>query len=594
MDRTGIIVVSLCVVLLAFWFYHQDKQVKQWQEHQRQVALTNHTAAATSAAMPATPSAPAAPALFDTNVVERTLAVTNQHVRYTFTSRGGGLKAVELLNYTNTVLRWKKKPNAGSNNVAVLNGGAPAPVLAVLGDTNLVGDGDFKLTPTDYGVRAEKPLPNGLHITKEFFFSSNYLVNASVRFENTTDKPIALPEQELVVGTATPMESDDYGFLNYGGAMWYNGEDPQLCALSYFNTNETTLWIFHRTVKHEYREGADNVVWAAAYNQYFALLGMPRTNQAAHQVLAHPVPLQFPMENAAAAPMGIQMSLVYPGQTLTANSNVERQIVFFAGPKEYRTLAQVGDELANRADLAMNFGTGFVSFWGIGTFFAKLLLAAMNSLHDFTRLGYGWVIVLLTVLLRVVFWPLTAASMRSAKKMQALSPQVNALREKYKDDPQKFTQKQWELWKKNKVSPMSGCLPMLVQMPVFIGFFTMIRCAIELRGAHFLWVADLSKADTLFVLPGLNIPVNLLPLLMVGAMVWQSHLQPPSPGMDPAQQKMMKYMPLIFLLFLYGYSSGMALYMSVSTLLGILQMQLMKRQAPPAVTDVAPPSKHKR
>ncbi len=88
------------------------------------------------------------------------------------------------------------------------------------------------------------------------------------------------------------------------------------------------------------------------------------------------------------------------------------------------------------------------------------------------------------------------------KRMQALAPEVKALKEKYKDDPQKFTQKQMELWKKNKVSPMGGCLPMLIQMPVFIGFFTMIRSAIELRGAHFLWVADLSKPDTLFMIPG--------------------------------------------------------------------------------------------
>ena len=111
-------------------------------------------------------------------------------------------------------------------------------------------------------------------------------------------------------------------------------------------------------------------------------------------------------------------------------------------------------------------------------------------------------IVLITVLLKVFFWPLTAASTRSMKRMQALAPEMKALKEKYKDDMQKFTQKQWELYRKHKVSPMSGCLPMVIQMPVFIGFFTMIRSAIELRGAHFLWVADLSKPDTLFMIPG--------------------------------------------------------------------------------------------
>ncbi len=149
-----------------------------------------------------------------------------------------------------------------------------------------------------------------------------------------------------------------------------------------------------------------------------------------------------------------------------------------------------------------------------------------------------------------------------------------------------------ELWKKHKVNPMSGCLPMLMQMPVFFGFFTMIRSAIELRGAHFLWAADLSKPDTLFMIPGSRssrssarrngLPFNLLPLLMGGAMLWQSHLTPPSPGMDPSQQKLMRYMPLIFLVFLYNYSAGMALYMVVSTLASVLQTKLTKNLKDPA------------
>jgi len=124
---------------------------------------------------------------------------------------------------------------------------------------------------------------------------------------------------------------------------------------------------------------------------------------------------------------------------------VERQIVFFAGPKEYRLLAHIGEDFQNHADQVMQFG-----YLG---FFAKALLLAMNWLHDVTTLGYGWVIVLITIIIKVLFWPLTAASTRSMKRMQALAPEVAALKEKYKDDLQKFTQKQMELWKKNKVSP---------------------------------------------------------------------------------------------------------------------------------------------
>jgi YidC/Oxa1 family membrane protein insertase len=300
----------------------------------------------------------------------------------------------------------------------------------------------------------------------------------------------------------------------------------------------------------------------------------------------------------SAAPQGVQTAIVYPAQTLAANASLERQVTLFAGPKEFRTLSRVSEQFKNRADEVMNFGSGWVTFWGVGTFFAKLLLSGLNALHDLLNLGYGWTIVLITVLIRAIFWPLTAVSTRSMKKMAALQPEMNALKEKYKDDQQKLMQKQMELWKQHGVSPMSGCWPMLIQMPVFIGFFTMIRSAIELRGAEFLWAADLSKPDTLFMIPGLTfipalsdpiygLPFNLLPLMMMGAMLWQSHLTPPSPGMDPVQQKMMRWMPAIFILFLYNYSSGLSLYMTVSTLASVLQTKLTKNLKDPAAATPA-------
>jgi YidC/Oxa1 family membrane protein insertase len=309
----------------------------------------------------------------------------------------------------------------------------------------------------------------------------------------------------------------------------------------------------------------------------------------ARPVSLPPYPNVEPVPGAPAL-QGIQTALVYPTTPLAAHQAIERQIVFFAGPKEYRLLARIGDQFQNQADLVMQFG----KFSG---FFAKALLLAMNWLHDVTRLGYGGTIVLITVLIKVLFWPLTAASTRSMKRMQLLAPEMKALKEKYKDDMQKFTQKQWELYRKHKVSPVSGCLPMAIQMPVFIGFFMMIRSAIELRGAHFLWIADLSKPDTLFLIPGTTFPFNLLPLLMGGSMLWQSHLQPPSPGMDPTQQKMMRYMPLMFLVFLYSYSSGLALYWTVNNVLTVVQTKLTKmKQEPvaPAVSVLTPVSKKKK
>ena len=490
MDKTGIIVVSICALLLGWWFIEQQKISKQQALYaqtnqvaiaQSQLTATNASAAATFTA--ATTSMVTTTVIFDTNAPEQTIVLANAKARYTFTSRGGGLKLVELLAYPQTIsARWTSKPGAQTNGVASLNTLALVPSLAVLGDASLVGDGNFVLAKMADGVRAEKYFTNGLRLVKEFHLGSNYLVHTSIRLENTTDKPLALPAQEVVVGTATPMDADDNGQAE--GAMWSDGTssstDQPLTAFSGGGCSRSAP-------KTEIVAGANNVAWAAAHNQFFALMAMPK--ERAQQMIARPVTLpQFAnvTETNTTLPRGIQTTLLYPAGTLTANSAIERTIVLFAGPKEYRTLADIGAQFQNRADDVMGFG----SIYG---FCAKPLLLAMNWLHDVTRLGYGLVIVLLTILLRAIFWPLTAKSTRSMKRMQALAPELAALKEKYKDDPQKQTAKTWELYKKHKVNPMSGCLPMLVQMPVFFGFFTMIRSAIELRGAHFLWAADLSK-----------------------------------------------------------------------------------------------------
>ncbi len=186
MDRTGIIVVSLCGVLLVLWFFQTQKQEARFQQQQAEFARTNIVstpqATANQPTIPATMTT--AVQVFDTNAPENLIVISNADARYTFTSRGGGLKSVELLKYPETIsARWKKENESSTNGVATLNARASVPVLAILGDTSLVGDGNFTLTRTDDGVRAEKFLPDGLLLTKEFHLSSNYLVNASVRFE---------------------------------------------------------------------------------------------------------------------------------------------------------------------------------------------------------------------------------------------------------------------------------------------------------------------------------------------------------------------------------------------------------------------------
>jgi len=335
------------------------------------------------------------------------------------------------------------------------------------------------------------------------------------------------------------------------------------------------------------------------------LAAMPQ--QPAQQIVARKVELpratgdeaRFVAANAP-APEGIEAGLLYPALNLAPAEVLERQIHLFAGPKEYETLARIGDRFNNNLDQVMGFG----GFFG---FFAKALLLGMNWMHHSLRFSYGWAIIAITIIIKVVFWPLTQASTRSMKRMQALQPQMKAIQEKFKDDPVKMNRKVMEFMKEHKVSPLGGCLPMVLQIPVFFGFYRMIQSAIELRGAPFLWVGDLSKSDTLFVIPGLSfvpfigipgvgLPFNLLPLIMGVTMLWQARLTPPSPGMDPMQAKIMRYMPLMFMVFLYNFSAGLTLYWTVQNLLTITQTKLTRNIAEPASPGKPglPPQKKKK
>jgi YidC/Oxa1 family membrane protein insertase len=407
--------------------------------------------------------------------------------------------------------------------------------------------------------------------------STNFLVHTTIRLENRSKEPLALPAQEWIVGTATPLSPDDDGMAV--GTMWYNGAKKEDISAGWFANR--TLGCFPGTPRAEFRGGAGNVVWVAAHNQFFTLAAIPR--EPAPQVVVRRVDLPKPTEEqirddsrVIRSPEGFLSALVYPALILTPGQTLDREIHLYAGPKEYQTLARLAAQYDNNVDLVMDFG-----WFG---FFSKALLLSMNWLHDVFSLSYGWAIIVITIIIKLLFWPLTQASTRSMKRMAALQPQMKAIADKYKDDPAKRNQKTMEFMKQNKVNPLGGCLPMMLQMPVFIGFFYMIRSAIELRGESFLWVGDLSRPDTLFIIPGFDFPFNLLPLVMGATMLWQAHLTPPSPGMDPMQQKIMRYMPLIFVVFLYNFSAGLTLYWTVQNLLTIAQTKLTK----PLPTTPAP------
>ncbi len=604
MDRTTIIVLVVCLLLLFSWpllvskIFPPTRLPPGATNAPPQISATQHTTTTSTSAPPSIAPAPFPQLEVDTNVEERLVEFTNAEAHYTFSSRGGGLQLVQLLHYPETVATTRRGKSSQIQRVATLDTYTPVPTLALLDGPEVQGDGNFNLTQTATGARAEKSLTNGLTIIKEFNVSTNYLVLASVRLENRSDHPLNLPAQEWFAGTATPMNPQDDGSAI--GIMWYNGAKSQeVLGASHFS--DRGFACTPRTPPTEYRGGDSNVVWVAVHNQFFTLAVMPQ--EPAFQVVMRKVPLPPPSREEIARdprinrqPVGYATALVYPALTLAPHQSLQRQVPLFAGPKEYRTLATISASYNNNVDLVMGYG----GFFG---FFSKALLLSMNWLHANLRLSYGWAIIVITLIIKVVFWPLTQASIRSAKRMQALQPQIKLLQEKYKDDPAKQQRKMMEFWKENKINPMSGCLPTLIQMPVFIGFFYMIRSAIELRGAGFLWVSDLSRPDTLHfgghpvVIPGIDFPVNILPLIMGATMLWQARLTPPSPGMDPMQAKMMRYLPLMFLVFLYNFSAGLTLYWTVNNLLTILQTKLTRTTtaaATPAPRPVLTPPQKKR
>jgi YidC/Oxa1 family membrane protein insertase len=227
--------------------------------------------------------------------------------------------------------------------------------------------------------------------------------------------------------------------------------------------------------------------------------------------------------------------------------------------------------------------------FGFFKWLCVLLVPTLNFFHALLP-NYGVAIILLTLLVRIIFWPLTHKSTESMKRMQAIQPRLKEIQAQFKSEPQKLQQETWALYREHKVNPMSSCLPMLIQIPVFIALFTVLRSAVELRFAPFLWIADLSEPENLF--PGLLplVPaLNILPFFMAGTMLLQSKLTP-AMG-DPAQQKMMMWMmPAMMLFMFYSMPSALVLYWTVSQVLAIVQLLWQKRRQASAPTGGTPPA----
>lgn len=532
-------------------------------------------------------TAPAPAILIATDAPETTETLETTEAAYIFTSHGGGLKQVALKGYLEMV---GCDVAHGTNLVATLNDHARVPVAALqAGD--LFGDNIFKLAATSRSsLTAEKTLASGLRVVKRFDLGSNFQISLRVNIENPTGQGLLLPEQHFSVGTATPMGPRDP--MTMLGVFWFNGLKAEHIEHAYFDG--TGGCVSKHVPRPTFSNGSNNVLWAAVHNQFFAVAVVPGTNSTGGQFTATRINLPPPNAQELAAdsklvrePHGLEATISYPAVSLGARQNLEREYTIYAGPKQEKLLSDVGRQTGS----IMDFG-----FWG---FISKLMLRVMNGIHAVIapiipdKLGdYAISLVIMTIIIKLLFWPLTQKSTQSMKRMQALSPEMKKIQEKYKDDPLKMNKKVMEFWREHKVSPMSGCWPMLIQLPIFFALFRMIPNAIELRGQPFLWACDLSKPDSVFMLAGF--PINPLPCLMGVTMLYQARLQPPSPGMDPAQQTMMKYMPLMFMVFLYNQPAGLTLYWTVQNLLTIVQTKLTKAKEEPKAAGPVVPVKQKK
>ena len=237
----------------------------------------------------------------------------------------------------------------------------------------------------------------------------------------------------------------------------------------------------------------------------------------------------------------------------------------YAGPKAYSILREMGVGLQKTIDF------GFLRP------ISEVLLQAMIFVNDWTN-NYGVAIILLTIVIKIILYPLTYSSMTSMKKMQTLQPEIAALKEKYKDDSAKMNKEMMGLYKKRGLNPLGGCLPLVLQMPIFFAFYTTLRSAVELRGAEFLWMADLSEKDPLFVLP----------ILMGVSMFAQQKM---TPAQDPRMKMLTYMMPLIFTVMFFNFPSGLVLYWLVSNVLQIGQQYYINKRTT-AKTDQEEESKN--
>jgi YidC/Oxa1 family membrane protein insertase len=381
---------------------------------------------------------------------------------------------------------------------------------------------------------------DGIRMTKRYdTHPESRLLWATFEFENQKEEPVLLQYTTSISLTHPKSSGAETRFIN---AAWLSGEKVKSKGLGAFKKGHQTE--------------VGDLAWTGFRTKYFCLLAKPLT----------------PIKTQALEKSGEDEYLIfltpeerpiYPGE------KVVDKYLLYSGPQDETVLARVG----HRFDKVIDYG-----------FLGGISQLLMTVLRFFYRLvgNWGWAIVLLTVLVKVLLHPLTEKSLRSMKDLQSLQPKMNEIRKKHKESPQKVNEATIELYKTHKVNPLGGCLPILLQMPVFFALYSALMRAIELRGAHFaLWIRDLSQPDRLLTLPWtlpfLGNGLNVLPIAMGVLTIWQQRLSAASSAQSDQQMAMAVVMPIMFIFLFYSLPSGLVLYWTTNTILTIAHQFAINR-----------------
>ncbi len=576
MDRKAWIVVILCVAGLGLWQWTYVKYYAPTPEQraaaQRAVEAAKAAPAdgspAPSATAVAAPPAPAAavpartqPLAAPVPVVPRERhEVSTGLAKFVFVSDAGGIEKAVLLGHM------------GENGGKVTLNIPEALPIGATGEAPGTASGGFvrESSTSPNQVVFAQSAADGMRTRKIFTVSEadggqgDYTVDLEVQFTNEGSAPAQRAGFYVSLGGAAPIHLSDMTL--YTGIDWYREGKATFADVNWFNASSIPLvGIQLRPAQSIYEQRSDKISWAAVKNQYFTSIIAAVEGDPGVSVWARRIDLLH-AGNAEHKVFGIEGALGLPGFTLAQGEARSWRFQIYAGPKDLGRLSKLGhDEQA-----VMNFG--------IFKWVSEILLYSMNALYGVLG-NFAAAIIVLTIIIKALLWPLQNKATNSMRRMSLLSPKMTELREKYKDDPTRMNQELMKLYKDYGVNPFSGCFPMLIQIPIFFGFYSMLGTAIELRNSSFLWVHDLSQPDTVGHI--LGFPLNILPLLMAATMLWQMQLTPKTG--DAVQQRMFMFMPVIFILFAYNFASALSLYWTTQNLISVVQLYLTRNKPLPVL-----------